>query len=329
MMRTQRLPPLSVFLTLLSVLITPALLSAQQMDALASRTSGRSPGGLSTQGSSDSFSSLSIASKDAAAAVDVHVRSASIGKISNQDEFAVAAFTGILAQYRKMGNREAEAQTLCALANSYNALHRQQKAVEDFQSALAIWRELGNKDGEASTLTYIGNVYRAWGFPEEAIRFYRDALKVYPASHKTVEEAAILDYLGLSFFQMGDKKKCVSYLDRALASYQAMQDRQGEAFTLTNLGSAYGFLLNNPHKSLDYFQEAITKLELLNDRESEANALELMGELWLKLAKPEMAAISFQHALTLFSQTGNAEGEASARKHLKALDEAETVASSH
>ncbi len=51
-----------------------------------------------------------------------------------------------------MGNREAEAETLCALANSYNALHQQQKAVEDYQLALAIWRELGNKDGEATTL---------------------------------------------------------------------------------------------------------------------------------------------------------------------------------
>ena len=328
-MRTQSLPSLSTLLAVLSVLITPALLSAQQMDALSSRTSDRSPVGLSTPGTSASLSVSPIVKDGGAASVDIHARSASTSTISNQDEFAVGAFTGILAQYRKIGNRKAEAQTLCALANSYNALHRQQKAVEDFQSALAIWRELGNKDGEASTLTYIGNVYRAWGFPEQAIRFYREALKVYPATHKTVEEAAVLDYLGLSFFQLGDKKKCVSYLDQALASYHAMQDRQGEALTLTNLGSAYGFLLNNPHKSLDYLQEAITRLELLNDRESEANALEIMGDLWLKLAKPEMATISFQHALTLFSQTGNAEGEASALKHLKALDEAETVASSH
>jgi tetratricopeptide (TPR) repeat protein len=323
---TRSLPSLSTFLALLSVLVTPALLSAQQMDALSDRTSNRSTDGLSTPGLSASLSSSPMVKHAAAEPVDVHAKSA---PISDQNEFAVEAFTEILAQYRKMGNREAEAQTLCALANSYNALHRQQKAVEDFQSALAIWRELGDKDGEATTLTYIGSIYREWGFPQQAIRFYREALKIYPGTGKKAEEAAVLNNLGLSFCLLRDKKSCVTYLDRALASYHAIENRQGEAATLTNLGSAYGFLLNDPHKSLDYFQLAVTKLELLNDRASEANALDIMGELWLKLGKPEMAAISFQHALALFSQTGNAQGQASVRKHLVALEEAGAVASIH
>jgi tetratricopeptide (TPR) repeat protein len=126
-----------------------------------------------------------------------------------------------------------------------------------------------------------------------------------------------------------DKKKCVSYLEQALASYRALQDRGGEASALTNLGSTYGFLLNDLPKGLDYFQKAVTKLELLNDRGSEANALDLMGELWLKLDKPEMAQISFQHALTLFSETGNALGEAAVRRHMSALGETEVIASNH
>jgi hypothetical protein len=54
-----------------------------------------------------------------------------------------------------------------------------------------------------------------------------------------------------------------------------------------------------------------------------------MGELWLKLGKPEMAGISFQHALTLFSQTGNSEREASVRKHMRDLGETEIIASNH
>ena len=89
-----------------------------------------------------------------------------------------------------------------------------------------------------------------------------------------------------------------------MPTYRARQDRQGEALTLTNLGSTYGFLINDPHKALDYFQEALTELELVNDRSTEADALELMGNIWLKLQKPDMAADTFHRSLFLYSRLG-------------------------
>jgi tetratricopeptide (TPR) repeat protein len=113
----------------------------------------------------------------------------------------------------------------------------------------------------------------------------------------------------------------LEYLDQALADYRARQDRQGEALTLTNLGSTYGFLINDPHKALDYFQEAVTELELVNDRSTEADALELMGNVWLKLQKQDMAVDTFQRALFLYSRLGDAHGEASVRKQLKTVGE--------
>lgn len=325
-MRTQSLPSLSRFLPLVTLLVTPMLLSGQQMGALSSGTLDRS---LAT--ASDASGTVPIlpavtvkGDTKTSAVVPTGARS-----LTAQNEFAVEAFTRILAQYREMGNRTGEAQTLSALAGSYHALHQEQKAVENFQSALAIWRELGNRESETTTLAHIGDVYRVWGFPEQAIRFYRDALKGYPDTSPKAEGAVVLNDLGLSFFLLGDKKNCVSYFDQALAAFRAKHDRHGEALTLTNLGSVYGFLLNNPHRSLDYFQDAVTKLELSNDRGSEANALDLMGELWLKLGKPEMAEITFQHALTLFSQTGDSQGEASVRRHMSALGEAGRIASAN
>lgn len=325
-MRTQSFPSLSTFLPLVSLLITPTLFCGQQMGALSNGTLNHSlPAAPAASGTVPILPALNV-KVDAKTSVVVPTGAISL---TAQNEFAVEAFTGILVHYRETGNRTAEAQTLGALASSYHALHQEQKAVESFQSALAIWRALGNKDSETGTLAHIGDVYRTWGFPGQAIRFYRDALKGYPETSQKAEGAAVLNNLGLSFFLLGDKRNCVSYFDKALAAFRAKQDRHGEALTLTNLGSVYGFLLNNPHRSLDYFQEAVTKLELLNDRGSEANALDLMGELWLKLGKPEMAEISFQHALTLFSQTGNSRGEALVRKHMSALGEAGKIASAN
>jgi len=119
----------------------------------------------------------------------------------------------------------------------------------------------------------------------------------------------------------------VGYLDESLVSYRSVQDRQGEARALTNLGSVYGFLINDPHKSIDYFQQAVTQFELLNDRSAEANALELMGGVWIKLQKQEMAVQSFQPALFLYERVGNAQGKASVRRQLSSVSGTEAMAS--
>jgi len=239
---------------------------------------------------------------------------------------ALDALNKLLLQYRQTGNRQAEASVLGAIANSYNALHQQQKSIEELQSALAIWRELGNQKGEALTLAHIGDVYRGWGFPEQANRSYRDALAIYPETDKS-GHAATLNNLGLTYFSLHDKKRCLENLNKALDLYRTLGDRHGEALALSNLGTMYNFLANDPEKALGVFQEAVTKLELLDDRSSEANALDNMGVVWLNLHKPEMAALSFQRAVAMYRRIGDSQGEASVRRHMEALGQPETIAS--
>lgn len=225
----------------------------------------------------------------------------------------------LLDHYRRIGDREGEAKALCAIARCHKALRQQQKAMEEYKAALGIWRELGNKDREATTLNQIGEVYRTWGFPQLSIHFYRDAIKIFRLTTDREAEAAATNNLGVAYFALHDGKKCLENLNQSLKSFRAQHDRQGESRTLTNLGATYGFLFNDPHKALDFYQEAVTELELINDRSTEANALEVMGDVWLKLGKPEMAALSFQHAIFLYHKEGDAGGEEAVRKHSNAL----------
>ena len=314
---------LSTVLSFASFFVTSNDLQAQQ-NAL--------PAGDAIETVSASVGSTSLPSARPSPASEAVIATANPAKLANtkmQAEFAVEAFTRILADYQKSGNRSAEAHTLSALAGSYNSLHQQQKAVELYQSALVIWRELGDVPDEASTSARIGDVYREWGFQDQAVHAYHDALKLYQGNYNKAEEAAVFNNLGLIYFVLGDKKKCVDYLVHAAASYRAQGDSHGEALTLTNLGSAYAFLINDPHKALDFFQDAVTRLELVNDRASEANALDLMGELWLKLGKPELASLTFQHSLAIFGALGDTEKEASVRRHMGSLPSPETIASAH
>ncbi len=312
-MRLQSLPALSLLFASLLLFVTSTLLQAQP--------SGGAPN-EPTDPPAASSAPLSLKT-DVTPDIPVDAKPTMV----RQTGLPLDELNRVLEKYRKSGNREAEGHTLGAIAGSYRALHQQQKALELYQLALTIWRDIGDKDDEATTLAHIGDVYREWGFHEQAIHLYRDALKVYPASTDKSELAAVFNNLGLAYFGLHDKKKCLENLDHALAEYRAKQDRQGEASVLTNLGSAYAFLGNDPHKALDYFQEAVTKLELLNDRSSEANAFQVMGLVWLKLQNHDMAVQSFQRALFLFGRTGNAQGEVSVRKQLKAITETETIAS--
>jgi tetratricopeptide (TPR) repeat protein len=213
-------------------------------------------------------------------------------------------------------SRKAEASTLSAMANSCNALHQQQKAIEQFQAARDIWRELGDREHEATIVAHIGDVYRDWGFPEQANRYYRDALGLYPATDKA-GRGATLNNLSLTYFSLNNRKKCVESLDEALTIFRELGDRRREALALVNLGAAYLFLVNDPMKAVGYLQEAITRLELLNDADAEAAALDKMGVAWHNLGKPEMAGLSFQHALALFHSAGDAQEEAAVSKRIR------------
>jgi tetratricopeptide (TPR) repeat protein len=240
---------------------------------------------------------------------------------------ALSSLESLLAQTRKTGDRKAEANVLGAMAVSNNALHQQQRAIEQFQAARAIWHQIGDAEHEATTVAHIGDVYRGWGFPEQANRYYRDALGLYPATDKA-GRGATLNNVSLTYFSLNNKKKCVESLNEAVAIFRELQDRRGEALALANLGAAYVFLVNDPLKAIDILQLAVTKLEVLDDRDSEAGALDKMGVAWHNLGKPEMAGLSFQHALELFHAVGDTQGETSVRKHMRILGEQQAQASS-
>lgn len=239
---------------------------------------------------------------------------------------ALASLDLLLQQSRTAGDRKAEANTLTAMANSYNSLHQQQRAIEQFQAARETWRQLGDRDHEATVVAHIGDVYRMWGFPELANRYYRDALGLYPEDDKA-GRGATLNNLSLTYFSLNNRKKCFESLAQALGIFDELKDRHGEALAQANLGAAYTYLANDPQKAVTALQQAITRLDLLNDRASEAGALDQMGVAWHRLGKSEMAGLSFQHALGLFHEVGSVDGEAMVRKHMRMLGEQQTQAS--
>lgn len=249
-----------------------------------------------------------------------------LASMASQLEPAVEVLTRVLNQYRKSGSRDGEANTLCALANSYNSLGQQQKAIEEFEQALAIYRSAGDKRKESNVLSLVGDVYRSWGFPDAAVRFYRDALQLEEEMNDEAGKALVLNNLGVTYISLSNKKKALDYLNRALVAYQDGGDRHAEGLTLINIGAAQIFLGDDPQKAISLFQQALTQLEPSNDISGEADAFEMLGIAWAALRKKETAEMSFWRALELYRALGDGHGETSVLHHLKKLDGSNNLA---
>lgn len=228
----------------------------------------------------------------------------------------------VLHQYRASGNREGEANTLCALGNSYNSLGQQQKAIEHFQQALAIYREMGDKEKQANALSRIGDVYHGWGFPDTAVRFYRDALQIREQIGDKSGKAMVLNNLGVMYLSLSNRKKALDYLDQARAAYHDDGDGRGETLTLINMGAAETFLAHDAAKAIALLQQAISQLEPLHDRSNQADAYELLGVVWAGIHRPETAEMNFERALELYRGLDDTRGEARVLRHLRTFREA-------
>ena len=247
--------------------------------------------------------------------------------MENQLQPVEEVLSSVLRQYRASGNRDGEANTLCALGNSYNRLGQQQKAIEQFQQALAIYRQTGDKQKQANALSRIGDVYHGWGFPDLAVRFYRDALQLQVQIGDKSGRAMILNNLGVMYLSLSNRKKALDYLDQARAAYHDDGDGHGETLTLINMGAAENFLAHDARKAITLLQQAISELEPMHDRSNQADAYELLGVVWAGIHKPETAELNFDRALELYRGLSDAHGEARVFRHMRSLLGAQSPAS--
>jgi tetratricopeptide (TPR) repeat protein len=303
-----------------SLLVAGALLHAQQAALTSSEAAGNA-----LRAAEPEFGTTSPGMPSAA--MDAPVPPQTSSSIAGQLHPELEVLTNVLNQHRRAGNRDAEAGTLCALGNSYNALGQRQKAIEQFKLALAIYRELGDRKGMANALSLIGDGYRGWGFPEQAVDSYRSALENFARTDDKTGTEVALNNLGVAYISLGDKKKSLEYLKRALNAYRDGGDRRAMALTLINIGAVENFLGHDPGKALGMLQEAATELDALNDHRDEADAFELMGAVWTGLHKQELAESNFQRALAFYREVGDAKGEASVLRHMRDLGRREDFAS--
>lgn len=303
-----------------ALFIAGTVLHAQESGLGSDEAARNAPRTAESESGTTSFGAPSAATN---ASEPAQTSSSAPGKLHQELE----VLTNVLDQHRRSGHRDAQASTLCALGNSYNAAGQQQRAIEQFQLALAIYRETGDGKGEANVLTQIGDVYRGWGFSEMAVHFYHEALQRYESTDDKPGTAVALNNLGVAYLELGNKKKSLEYLNRALGAYHEVGDDHAVALAFINLGAAEFFLGRDAKRALGMFRDAVTELELLHDRDNEADAFKLMGVVWAGLHRQDLAESNLQRALAIYREVRDAKGEAAVLKKLKDSGWREDIAS--
>ena len=224
-----------------------------------------------------------------------------------------------LPQWREIGDRFAEGQTLDNLGFLLWRLGAPANAIEYYNQALSIRQEVKDNEGEGETLNNIAAAYSALGKKEQALEYYNRALPFRREGADRAAEAATLGNIGLTYSSLGDMQRGKEYYRQSLRLWRDAGRRDGETNALIGLGQIHGYTGEN-QQALDYLNQGLSISRGINDRRGEAFALLSIGKIQIDLGEHEKALDDFANALDLFRAVADRMGEANTLLNLGALE---------
>ncbi|QIR40811.1 CHAT domain-containing protein [Tolypothrix sp. PCC 7910] len=213
-----------------------------------------------------------------------------------------------LALIREIKDRQREMAGLFILGVAYYSLGDYPKAIESQQQILAIARELKDINTEGTALGNLGAAYYALGDYPKAIESQQQSLTIARKMKNRKLEATVLSNLGGAYYALGDYPTMIDYQEQSLAIAREIKDRDGEAQALGNIGLAYQSLEDYP-KAIDYQQQQLAMARELKDRLGEGAALGNLGNTYFSLGDYKKAIEYQQQHLAIAREIKNRLGE--------------------
>jgi predicted ATPase/serine/threonine protein kinase len=138
---------------------------------------------------------------------------------------------------RQLGDKQAVAVSLNALAVHARDQGNLAEAHTLFQESLVMWRELHDLTAMARTLSNLASVLKLQGEFEHAGALYTECLAIFEALEDRPGVAWSLNYQGDVAREQGDLAGARGLYEQALAIFREVGDRWGIAGTLADLGT--------------------------------------------------------------------------------------------
>jgi len=230
---------------------------------------------------------------------------------------AIERFTEALSEWRALGDRRREAETLQALALAHARLTRNREAIAHAEQAAAIRRKLGDRRGEAASLDTAGFAYEAISDLPKAKERFESALALYRAEGDRIDridrmgEARQLAGLGAVLQRTGKVKEALESLETALRIDREIGDRADEVLTLRWIGNAW-LASGDRRKALEISQEALQLARETGDRFEQGLLLNNIAVIYGYEGQWEKAIGLFEEAAAIHAEGGRQAEEAAA-----------------
>jgi len=197
---------------------------------------------------------------------------------------------------REIGDGSGEAASLATAGFAYEAISELQKAKERFESALAL--------GESRALAGIGAVLQRLGKNKEALECLELALRNDREAGNRAGEVLTLRWIGNAWLGAGDRRKALEISQRALELARQTGDRFEQGLLVNNIAAIHGYE-GQWEKAIALFEQAAAIHAEGGRQAEEANALLNIGVAWAQLGDQRRAISLFERALPISRALGD------------------------
>ncbi|NJN74254.1 MAG: CHAT domain-containing protein [Limnothrix sp. RL_2_0] len=211
----------------------------------------------------------------------------------------------ILAQ--SVQNQVAEAESLNAIAQVYNALGKYDLALEANTSAESLLNKIQGKtvvqlDGlRQSILNNFGFISYAQGLYQIAVDEYQESLLLARRLNDPIAEIEALNQLGLSYFQQTKYEQSKILQQESLALAKTLNSPSAQLQAYEGLAIAE-YALKNYDQAVAGFQQALTLAESVGDRHAQARNWTGLGDAQFQRGESNAAVESLLMAVNLWEE---------------------------
>ena len=180
---------------------------------------------------------------------------------------------------RRLGEKEAIAQTLKGMAQIQDPLGKPDEALKSLQTALQLFREIGDKSSAGDTLIDLSNYYEAHAQSDQALRMLKESLEIQREVGNQTYEALCLNNIGVNYADKGQYDDALTYLDHGLRIREKLNDPIGIAdsnYQMADVLAKFGEF----DQALKHYLTALEGFRRFNDKRREAYTSYALGNLF-------------------------------------------------
>ena len=270
--------------------------------------------------------------------------------LQTQSRVKLDLYQMAIALYRKLGDKQKEADFTYGLGIFYLDRDRYQKAVELHQQYLILHRELYGIEKEKNALLLLHSLYSQAGQFEQFLALSQPYLKYVRTSGNQEEEAGALYLIGLAAKIGKNYDRALEFYQQSLVIYQELGELKNQLDPLREIGETYVqlqdydralkfyrqfltigrnvysvkfvadflngslartfFAAEQYEQIIGFRQEALAIYRELEDRQSEARVWQGLGNVYRQLDRTRKARNSYKQSLTIFQELGERKAEA-------------------